>query len=58
VQRAGIAVMFSDVDVRNTPKIDAMGRTGHMADQTAWHVWVYRAAAADITGPSGEFSSQ
>lgn len=45
IARRGIPSMLSDVDVANTPMLEAMRRAGHRDSQ--WHVWHFRPSLAD-----------
>ena len=48
----GITTMLSDVDVENTPMMDAMRRAGHREDTRPWHVWAYRTDLASLATAS------
>ena len=50
-RRSGIATMLSDVDVLNSPMIEAMQRAGHSRDPQRWHVRVYRSRASELVVP-------
>lgn len=41
----GFRGVLSDVDVLNTPMLNAMARAGHRADGRPWHKWYYRTGA-------------